>query len=135
MRMLLKAIPAMALGMILSMPAAFGVEPLVELEKVHKMAKEAVTASDHATVATHYRLHAEAQERKAVAYESEAIALEKERGPLPAMAHKWPSMVRKAGEKERSLAMQAKRTAKELLALSDKHMKLAIEQGFAEKAS
>jgi hypothetical protein len=128
MRMLLKAIPAMALGMILSMPAAFGVEPLVELEKVHKMAKEAVTASDHATVAKHYRLHAEAQER-------EAIALEKERGPLPAMAHKWPSMVRKAGEKERSLAMQAKRTAKELLALSDKHMKLAIEQGFAEKAS
>lgn len=135
MRTILRMIPAIALGMIMSLPAAFGVEPLVELEKVHKMAKEATSASEHATVARHYRLHSEAQDRKAIAYEQEAIKLEKERGQLPAMAHKWPSMVKKAGEKERHLAMQSKRAAKELMALADKHMKLAIESGFAEKIS
>jgi hypothetical protein len=44
------------------------------------------------------------------------------------MANKWPAMVSRPWEKERQLAMEARRAAAECLEASNRHLQLSVEK-------
>ena len=105
---------------------AMAAEPMTETAKLHNAATNAVTASDHAKVAKMYRLQGEALLAKAAAHEDQAKELEAQ--PKSPLAHKWPAMAPQKARKERELAMQAQRAARESLELATKHVQLAVEK-------
>jgi hypothetical protein len=100
--------------------------PMVERGKLEKMAENADTPKEHATVAKQYRLQAEEFERKAAKHEAEARKLQASAGNP--MAHKWPAMAPRPWEKQRQLAMEARRAAAECLQAADRHMQLSVEK-------
>lgn len=122
-----------ATGLLLTMPAKAGIDPAKSADEIQTMAKNATSGSDHANVARHYRLRAEELEAKAKRHEEEARKLEKQ--PLPGMAYKWPAMVPRPAEKERRLAMQARRAANEASKLAARHLHLAVEAGLHQSAA
>jgi hypothetical protein len=119
-----------ALGVALLLGAGIAAaEPVIEAEKLETMAKAAKTSTEHATVAKHYRLRAEAFEAKARQHETEARKLS---GPRIGIDAKWPAMARKTAQREKQLAMEARRAAQENYALADKHIRMVIEIEHAE---
>lgn len=70
--------------------------------------------------ALEHRRNAAKLEQKAVRHEAEADRLAKKSKSNP-MAHKWPAMVQGPIDRERRLAMQARRAASESLELAAKH--------------
>lgn len=106
-----------------------GAEKVLEARVLEKMAKEAVSPSQHATVAKQYRLRAESLEQKAAEHDATANKLRTVHNPL---AHKWPAIGNQAVEREKKLAMQARRAAQECSALADRHIRLAVEGDLAE---
>lgn len=104
---------------------AAAAEPVSETAKLHRMAKEANTAADHAQVAKLFRLQGEAMEAKAAAHEKKAKEFEAR--PKSPLAHKWPAMAPQQGREERALALQARRAAQESFDLAAKHIQLAVE--------
>jgi hypothetical protein len=120
-----------SLGLVLLAVPAAAVEPAPDATKLEAMAREAQTAPEHAEVARQYRLRAESLEAKAE--EHEAAVRKIANRPVIGLEGKWPAMVRKPGERQRQLAMQARRGAREAYALADRHLRLAVETGFAEK--
>jgi hypothetical protein len=84
------------------------------------MAKNATTPAAHSEVARGYRDWANTLEAKAVKHESNAERLAGDTRYNP-MRHKWPAMAAAPAERERRLAMQARRAANEARALALKH--------------
>lgn len=104
---------------------AVAAEPVSESVKLHRMAREATTAADHARVAKLFRLRGEAMEAKALEHESRARQFSEQ--PKPALAHKWPSMVPQKSAEERKLAVQTRRASREAFEMASKHVQLAVE--------
>jgi hypothetical protein len=100
--------------------------PMLERDKLEKMAETANTPKEHVSVAKQYRLQASEFERKAAKHEAEARKLRSANGnPI---AQKWPALVSRSSVKERQLAMEARRAAAECLEAADLHMRLSIEK-------
>ena len=121
---------ALSVAMLLAAAAPSMAAEKMDSEKLQAMAVSARTASEHATVAKHYRVAAESFEAQAAKHEAEANRLKTQ--PKLGLASKWPSMVPKTEEKERTLAMQARRAAQENLELADRHYRLSIDAQHAE---
>jgi hypothetical protein len=97
-----------------------------EEQEAARLAKAARTADEHRTVARLYQERAAALEEKAKRHEERADSLARREGYNP-MKYKWPAMVQGPIDLERSKAMQARRAARESLALMDRHLRLAEE--------
>lgn len=93
--------------------------------KLEQLAEAAQCAAEHGDVARQYRLRAEHLEAKAVKHEEKAAELEAR--PKRPMQAKWPAMARKPWVKEREMAVQARRAAKEAQQLADRHVRLGVE--------
>lgn len=78
---------------------------------------------DEARIAKQYREQAVRQKEKAEYHEARAEKL-MPRGYAP-MAHKWPGLANAAANRERSLAIQARRAAAEASRLALEHEKRA----------
>jgi len=115
-----------AVATILAAAPAAAATNLVDRNKLESMAETAKTPKDHVAVAKQYRLEAEQFEQKAAKHEEKAMKLEA--APRSPMAHKWPAMAGKPWVKERQLAMEARRAARECLEASDRHMRLSVEK-------
>jgi hypothetical protein len=120
----------MAAVVLMGMPLpAVAADLIVEDHELIAMAKSAATPAQHAAVAKQYRLRAEALE--ANASDHEAAARKAEGRPLPPIAHKWPAMYRNTGvEKEKQLAIQARKAAEEARSLAAYHLSRSVESGF-----
>jgi hypothetical protein len=105
--------------------AAEPVEPKpVDAKELTAMAKSAKTPEQHLAVAKQYELQAKTFEKKAVQHEQRATELRGKQG-YNAMQYKWPSMARGQEMRESSLAMQARRAAKESLERAAYHREMA----------
>jgi hypothetical protein len=62
---------------------------------------------------------------KSARHEEQAIKAAKR--PLPPLAHKWPAMVQRPADREKQLAIQARRAAQEARELAARHVGLAVE--------
>ena len=122
----MKRIALTFVAAVLAVAPIPGATPMVERGKLEKMAENANTAKEHVAVAKQYRLQAEEFERKASKHEAEARKLQT--SPSNPIAHKWPAMAGRPWEKERQLAMEARRAAAECLEASDRHMRLSVEK-------
>jgi hypothetical protein len=100
--------------------------PMVEREKLEKMAEAASTPKEHVAVAKQYRLQAEGFEQKAAKHVAKAQKAQSGQGNP--MAYKWPAMVNASSAKERQLAMEARRAAAECRAAAEHHMRLSVEK-------
>ena len=129
MNWILSGVLGLALAAGMTAPVAQGAEALMEIDKLETLAKNAGTAKEHAEVAKQYRLRAENYIEKAKQHEAKMSELNER--PRTAMHYKWPSMVRTQVEKEKQMAMQARRAAAECMALAEKHIQLAVEKQLA----
>src|SRR5262245_26609544 len=118
---------------ILAAAPAAAATNLVDRNKLESMAETAKTPKDHIAVAKQYRLQAEQFEQRAAKHEEKARELES--APRSPMAYKWPAMAGKPWVKERQLAMEARRAARECLEASDQHMRLSMEKLAEVRAS
>lgn len=103
---------------------ALAQEPIAG-SKLEQMAEAAQSPAEHVAVAKEFRLRAENFEAKAKKHEETAQKLQAQ--PKSAIAHKWPAMSRQPWVKERQLAIEAQRAAKESFDLADRHMRLGVE--------
>ncbi len=94
------------------------------LEDAHAMAASANSGSAHAAVAKQYRLHAEAMDAKAAEHEKNVREYTRAAG---ASIHKNPGGAPRALQNEKAKAMEARRAARETMALADRHLRLAVE--------
>lgn len=99
--------------------------PFATNAKLEQMAEAAQCAAEHGEVAKQYRLRAETLDAKANEHERKAAELEKK--PKGPMHSKWPAMASKPWVKERDLALQTRRAAKEAQQLADRHVRLGVE--------
>lgn len=104
--------------------AAPATERVLDAMTIEKLSKEASTPEEHARVSRQYRLRAESLEAKAKMHEQEAERMLTGHNP---MAAKWPAMVRNGADRERRLAIEARRAAQECYARADHHIRLAVE--------
>lgn len=118
-----RILPALAVGLFsaLLMPA----QSTQSKPDLQAMAKSATTATQHSEVARLYKLRADEWFAKAAQHEREAARLEAQ--PAPPIAYKWPAMRPRPWEKERQMAMQARRAAEEASQISARHFRLAAE--------
>ncbi|MCS7026520.1 MAG: hypothetical protein NZV14_17110 [Bryobacteraceae bacterium] len=120
------------LGMIVALTGAawmvMAAEPAdlkpMDAKELSAMAKAARTPEQHLAVAKQYEVQARYFEKKAVAHEQRANELRQKQG-YNAMQYKWPSMARGQELRESSLAMQARRAAKESLDRAAYHRNMA----------
>lgn len=117
---------------IFSMTTAMAANPVADRGKLERMAESAKTPKEHVEVAKHYRAQAEHFTQKAESHEAEARRLQA--APRSPIEYKWPAMGRQPWIRERQLAMEAHRAAKESLEASDRHMRMSVEQ-LAEAAA
>lgn len=122
---LFRFIPALALVIGLGVPATLGAQSSAATSELARLAAEADTPAKHTQVAKQLRAKAADLNAKAVKHEAEVRRLERQRFPVehkmpPALAHR-PTM------RERELAMEARRGAREALAQADMHTQLAVE--------
>lgn len=89
-------------------------------EFVAKKSNAAQTAKEHLEAATLHEERAAAFTAKALRHEARAEELDKRKAYNP-MRQKWPAMVEGPIERERHLAMQARRAATESRQLAAKH--------------
>lgn len=93
-------------------------EPVLDAKAIEKVSAAAISSSDHERAAKQYRLRAESLEKKADQHEANARRMSQAHNP---MAHKWPALGRAPEEREKRLAMQARRAAQECLAQAERH--------------
>ena len=111
-------------NLILSMILAAGVTFAADSQKLQAMAKSASTPEAHSEVALGYRDWAATLDAKAAKHEDNAERLANSPVYNP-MRYKWPAMAAAPAERERRLAMQARRAANEARTLAQKHEALA----------
>jgi hypothetical protein len=95
-----------------------------DAERLQAMAKAANTTTAHSEVARGYVEFADTLEAKAAKHEKEAERLAKAAESNP-LRQKWPAMASAPAERERRLAMQARRAASEARTTALKHKSLA----------
>jgi hypothetical protein len=93
-------------------------------ESLAAMATKASTRTEHATVAKHYRLQAQAFEEEAAAHEKRAAQYA---ASAPPIVHKWPSMAPRAHGESKQKAIAARRAALESYQLAQRHINLSVE--------
>lgn len=98
-------------------------------ESLSAMASKASTHAEHATVAKHYRLQAQAFEEEAAGHEKRAAKLA---ASAPPISHKWPSMAPRALHEAKQKALDARRAARESHLLAQRHVNLAVEAQSAD---
>lgn len=109
---------------ILILILAAGITFAADSNRLQAMAKAANTPEAHTEVAAGYNSWAATLEAKADSHEREATRLAK--AALKShLLHKWPAMATAPAERERRLAMQARRAAAEARSIALKHKSLA----------
>lgn len=108
-------------GLLIAAPA--DKSSMIDDKQLLSMAKSANTAEAHLTVAKAYDSKAEALEAKARKHEAKADELANRTSYNP-MAAKWPAIVQGPIDRERQLAMQARRAAFEARDLAARHRDL-----------
>ncbi|MCX6603879.1 MAG: hypothetical protein NTV52_09820 [Acidobacteria bacterium] len=108
--------------LLLSVGVALGAD--IDPKKLQQRACAASTAEAHAKVASDYASWADTLTAKARQHEREAERLS-QRAAGSAMRHKWPAMVTGPADRERRLAMQAHRAAREARAIAQSHSERA----------
>jgi hypothetical protein len=98
----------------------------VNEKNLQQMAKAATTAVQHGEVAKQYTLRAEQFEAKAKKHEANAAELAARKNNY-AMTHKWPAMIQGPIDREKGLAVEARRAAEESLTLAAKHGQAAVQ--------
>jgi hypothetical protein len=98
-------------------------------ESLAAMASKAGSRAEHATVAKHYRLQAQAFEEEAAAHEKRAAKLA---ATAPSIVHKWPSMASSALNDAKQKALDARRAARESHLLAQRHINLSVEAQSAD---
>jgi hypothetical protein len=93
---------------------------------LQQMAKAATTSAQHAQVSKQYTLRAEQFEAKAKKHEANAAELAARKNNY-AMTHKWPAMIQGPIDREKQLAIEARRAAEESLTLAAKHGQQALQ--------
>jgi hypothetical protein len=93
---------------------------------LQQMAKSATTSAQHAAVSKQYTLRAEQFEAKAKKHEANAAELAARKNNY-AMTHKWPAMIQGPIDREKQLAIEARRAAEESLTLAAKHGQQALQ--------
>lgn len=111
-------------NLILSLMVTAGLTFAGDPQKLQEMAKNATTPAAHAEVARGYLEWAKSLDEKAARHELNAERLAKDTAYNP-MKHKWPAMAAAPAERERRLAMQARRAANEARQLAMKHEAMA----------
>lgn len=106
------------LSLIATAGLALAAEP--DAKRLAAMARAAATPAANADVARGYREWAAVLDEKAKNHEAEAEALAKAPG-YNAMRYKWPALAAAPAERERRLAMQARRAANEARLTAEKH--------------
>ncbi|MDX1982163.1 MAG: hypothetical protein SFV51_17960 [Bryobacteraceae bacterium] len=129
MKRILQMTAAAGLALSLTMGVSMAAEPIAEAKKLEAMATAAKTPAEHASVSRQYRLRAESFEAKAAVHEAEAKKLSER--PRHAMDYKWPAMTNSGRDRERRLAMEARRAAQECYAIAERHAQRAVEAQFA----
>jgi len=99
-------------------------DSLIAPETLQTLEREADTPAEHATIAKQYRLRAESFETQAIKHEAKVRQYTNAAGP---MVHKWPAMAPRALQKEKELAVEARRAARENRELAQRHMGLSVE--------
>jgi hypothetical protein len=123
-------LPAALMAAVL-LPGGMAAEPMIDRTQLDTIAKAAKTPADHAKVAKQFRLRAEEWDAKAEKHEAAVRSLQAR--PKSAMEHKWPAMANnKPLEKERQLAIEARRSAVELNARAEFHYRASIESQYAD---
>ena len=117
-----KGLAATGIALLLSLPA--WAQTTASLEAIHARALSANNTAQHATVAKEYRLQGDAFAKKAATHEQEADRLTRASG---AMVHKWPAMASRQLQREKALAVEARRAEREARELADRHLRLAVE--------
>ncbi|MEZ5356597.1 MAG: hypothetical protein R2762_28510 [Bryobacteraceae bacterium] len=97
---------------------------------VDRNAAAARTANEHLDVARQYEALAQSFDAKALRHDEKAEKLAMRRGYNP-MAAKWPAIANGPADRERNLAIQARRTAAEARELAARHRGLAAEASAA----
>ena len=93
--------------------------------EIARLAETADTPAKHADVAKQFRARAADLTAAAVKHEAEVKRLERERFPVE---HKQPAaLANRPLMRERQLAMEARRGAREALAQAELHTQLAVE--------
>lgn len=92
--------------------------------KLQTLAKSANTPAEHAVVAKAYSEWAAELDAKAKKHEAEAEKLANSPNYNP-MRHKWPAMVQGPIDREKRLAMAARRAANEARETAAKHSSLS----------
>ncbi len=95
-------------------------------KNLQQMAQAATTSAQHGEVAQQYTLRAEQFEAKAKKHEAAAAELAARKNNY-AMTHKWPAMIQGPIDREKRLAMEARRAAEESQALAAKHGQQAVQ--------
>lgn len=98
----------------------------VNEQNLQQMAKAATTSAQHSEVAKQYTLRAEQFEAKAKKHEAAAAELAARKGNY-AMSQKWPAMTQGPIDREKRLAVEARRAAEESLTLAAKHGQQAVQ--------
>lgn len=111
-------------NLILTFILAAGVTLAFDAERLQKQARAASTPSAHAEVARGYQQWADTLDAKAAKHEANVQRMAGDNGYNP-IRHKWPAMAAAPAERERRLALQARRAANEARALALKHESLA----------
>jgi hypothetical protein len=114
-------------NLILSLMLAAGLAFAAGAQKLQTMANNANTPAAHSEVARGYLEWAKSLDEKAAKHESNAERLARDAAYNP-MKHKWPAMAAAPAERERRLAMQARRAANEARQLAMKHEALAANK-------
>lgn len=114
---------AVSAGILLTVPA-FGADLGIAPTELQALEKTADTPAEHATIAKHYRLRAEALEAKAAEHERNVQRYSQAAG---AIAQKWPAMAPRNIQKEKDLALEARRAARESRELAQHHIGRSVE--------
>lgn len=116
---------AVLLAAWLAVPATAQAQgPQADTERIAALAASARTAKDHTTVAAEYRDRGTRFEAKAREHEEAARRYDRRRTPLQ---NKYPAAAHDRATRERQLAMEARRAARESFQLADRHVQLSVD--------
>lgn len=110
--------------------ASLSIAAEADSKQLQAKARAANSPTAHSEVSRDYLDRAAALDAKASRHEAEAERMAKDTNYNP-MNHKWPALAAAPAERERRLAMQARRAANEARELAQKHEKLATVKGLA----
>ena len=122
---LFRIIPALALVIGIAVPVSLQAQTTGTTSDVARLAEEADTPAKHTQLAKQLRARAADLNAKASKHEAEVRRLERQRFPVE---HKMPpALANRPLMRERQLAMEARRGAREAVSQAELHTQLAVE--------